>query len=254
MAPKNRANAAIKERPPVPSPGTLHTMANAAPDRVAVVLGKITKKILDGEFATGITLASEGKLAVSFGVSRTVMREVMRTLRARGLIEMSQGKRPRVKAPNLEDAVIGLDLLLRRNHASLLNLVEVRRPLETEIAALAAERANDEHVRQLEQSVDELRSATDLKSRSEADAKFHRVLAEATGNPVFVLILQALAGFLSESRSRTLNYSGAERAAGEHRKILDSVQAHDSKAARMAMMEHLSHATLDLKGIQRRSR
>ena len=219
-----------------------------------MVLEKITGKIVNGEFPTGMTLPSEGNLAISFGVSRTVMREVMRTLRALGLIEMSRGKRPRVKAPDLQEAIVGLDLLLRRNHASLLNLVEVRRPLETEIAALAAERANDEHLRQLEQSVHELESAPDLRNRIEADVRFHRVLAEATGNPVFVLILQALAGFLRESRSRTLNYSGVERAVSSHRAVLDAIRARDAEAARSAMLKHLRHATHDLKGIQTRGR
>ena len=197
----------------------------------------MTGKILNGEFSTGMTLLSEGNLAASFGVSRTVMREVMRTLRARGLIEMSQGKRPRVKAPDLQDVTIGLDLLLRRNHASLLNLAEVRRPLETEIAALAAARANDEHLRQLEESIHELKSAHALPERIEADVQFHRVLAEATGNPVFVLILQALAGFLRESRSRTLSYSGVELAVTATRGNPASRFAHDPEAASNAILQ-----------------
>ncbi len=89
-----------------------------------------------------------------------------------------------------------------------------------------------------------MNSAPELRHRIDADVRFHRVLAEATGNPVFVLILQALAGFLRESRSRTLNDSGVEQAAAEHRTILDAVRARDGEAARRAMCEHLWNATI----------
>ena len=218
--------------------------------RTAMVLERITDEIVLGALPAGAILPAEGALAKFYGVSRTVMREAMRMLRGFGLIEMSQGKRPRVRPPDLESAVFSIKLLLRRNRASLFNLVEARRPLEAEIAALAAERANDEHLRQLEQSLYELISAPAFADRIEADVAFHRILAEATGNPVFVLLLEALAGFLRESRQKTLSYSGVDLAVNGHRAILAAVRARDPIAAREAMARHLRSVERDLRSIR----
>jgi len=145
-----------------------------------------------------------------------------------------------------------LEMLLRRNRASLLHLVEVRRPLESEIAALAAQRANAEHLRQLEQTMHELAGARTLDQRIEADVEFHRVLGEATGNPVFVLLLETLTGFLRESREKTLAYSGMELALEGHRAVFQAVRARDSGKAREAMQEHLRLAARDLHQIRAR--
>ncbi len=98
------------------------------------------------------------------------------------------------------------------NRSSLLNPVEARRLLESEIAALAAERANDGQLHQVEHAIHELAVAPTSEQRIEADGKLHRILGEATGSPVFVLSLETLAGFLRESREQTLAYSGMDLA------------------------------------------
>jgi len=214
---------------------------------VAKVVTQLTDQIAAGKVAAGCVLPSEGELAQSFGVSRTVIREAMRSLRAQGLVEMSQGRAPRVRPPDPKAAIASLELLLRRNCASLLHLIEVGRPLETAIVALAAERANDEHLRQMERAVHDLAAVPTLDQRIDADVQFHRVLAEATGNPVFVLLMETLAGFLRESRQKTLAYSGVDIALEGHRAILQAVRARDRDKAREAMKEHLRLATRDLR-------
>jgi GntR family transcriptional regulator, transcriptional repressor for pyruvate dehydrogenase complex len=234
------------ETPDHELPGIMPVETADAPDRVAAVLARLTERILAGDFEPYGLLPPEGELAKSYRVSRTVVREAMRTLRAQGLVEMSRGRRPRVKAPDAQAAISSLEMLLRRNRASLLHLVEVRRPFESEIAALAAERATAEHIRQLERAVHDLAGARTLNQRIEADVRFHRVLAEATGNPVFVLLLETLSGFQRESREKTLAYSGMEIAMRGHRVIFEAVRARDSGKARHAMQEHLRLAARDL--------
>ena len=224
------------------------------PDMVATVLERLTDHIVKGDFDGSVVLPPEGELAISFGVSRTVIREAMRGLRARGLVEVSQGRAPRVKPPDTQAAVVSLQLLLRRNKATLLNLVEVRRSLEGEIAALAAERANDEHLRQLERAVQDLATASPLEGRIAADVRFHRILAEATGNPVFVLLLETLAEFLRESRQKTLAYSGVEEALVGHRAIFEAVRKCNPAKAREAMQEHLMLAARDLQNVSTRKK
>lgn len=220
-----------------------------SPDMVATVLERLTDHIVKGDFDAKGLLPSEGELAKSFAVSRTVIREAMRSLRAQGLVEVSQGRAARVKPPDSQATVASLRLLLRRNKATLLHLVEVRLPVEGEIAALAAERANDEHLRQLERAIHDLTTASQLSERIEADVRFHRLLGEATGNPVFVLLMETLAEFLRESRQKTMSYSGVEQALAGHRTIFEAVRNHDRVKAREAMREHLGMAAQDLQHV-----
>lgn len=215
-------------------------------DMVTEVLEKLTARIVDGVYEVGARLPAEGELARQFAVSRTVLREAMRSLRTRGLVEMSQGKMARVKPADPAPTVESLGLLLRRNRASLLHLAEVRHPLESEIAALAARRANQEHLRQLEQTIHDLAVAKELDARIEADILFHHILAQATGNPVFILLLETLVGFMHQSRRKTLTYSGVDVALAGHRAILAAVRAGNPETARKAMNQHLMAAKRDL--------
>ncbi len=217
------------------------------PDRVAQVLEQLRDQIMVGAFGLDGVLPPEGTLAVDLGVSRTVVREAMRMLRSQGLVEVSQGKPPRVKPADPQTAIDSLRLLLRRGHGTLLHMVEARRPLESEIAALAAERATPEHLKQLEESIEQLTSARTLEARIEADVQFHRLLAESTGNPVFCLVLETVSGPLHQSRRRTIAQSGVEVAAHGHRAVLTAVHRRDGRAARAAMLEHLTRAERDLR-------
>jgi len=216
------------------------------------VLSRLTEHIVMGDFGADGSLPSQGELAASFGVSRTVIREAMRGLCAQGLVEVSQGRAPRVKPPDSTATIASLRLLLRRNRATLRHLMEVRGPLESEIAEVAAKRANDEHVRQLHRAAHDLAAASTLEARIEADVRFHRILSEATGNPVFVLLLETMAEFLSESRSKTLTHSGVEKALAGHRAILRAVEGRAGEEARAAMQEHLRSAARDLQEIDHR--
>ncbi len=193
-------------------------------DMVAAVLANLSERIIGGAFGTDGPLPPEGELATTYGVSRTVIREAMRSLRSQGLVEVAQGRLPRVKPPAPETAIASLDTLLRRSNGSLLHLVETRRPLEGEIAALAAERATPDQLDQLQEAIDAQANAPTLAGQIEADLRFHRVLAEATGNPIFALLLETLAGLMRNSRQQTLAQSGVAVALQGHRAILKALR------------------------------
>jgi GntR family transcriptional regulator, transcriptional repressor for pyruvate dehydrogenase complex len=209
---------------------------------VVKVVDRLTDAIVKGKFDRSSVLPSEAELASSFGVSRTVVREAMRSLRAQGLVQASKGRVARVAPPDSKATVASLRLLLRRNKASLLHLMQVRKPLEGEIAMLAAERANDEHIRQLEQSIHDLDGSLPLESRTKADMRFHRILAEATGNPVFVLLLETLAEFFLEFHQKTLDSAGVKYARAGHLAVLDAVRKREPLEALGAMQAHLRTA------------
>lgn len=217
-------------------------------DLVAAVAGRLRAQILDGQYEPDGILPPEGQLGEKLGVSRTVVREAMRILGAQGLVKVSQGKRPRVSPADPQTVVETLSTYLQRGDHSLLDLVEVRLPLEGEIAALAAHRATPEQIAALEATIEDLSAAKNLAARVEADNRFHELLAESTGNPVFSLLLTTVSGTLRRSRSETLARTGVGRALEGHRAVLDAVRRKDPEASRHAMREHLKMAEQDLGG------
>jgi len=192
-------------------------------------------------------LPSQADLAADLGVSRTVLREAMKHLEAEGLLDIAQGRRIRIRPAGPQAALRSLDAMLRRSDGSLAHLLEVRRPLESDIAALAAVRRGPQHLETLERALASLAALRTLDLRVDADLLFHRTLAEATGNPVFLLLLDTVAGLLRASRYASIGSHGAQAAVDGHRDILDAVRARDPRAARDAMLRHLRANETELK-------
>jgi GntR family transcriptional regulator, transcriptional repressor for pyruvate dehydrogenase complex len=216
-------------------------------DLVREVVERLREQIIGRVFGPTGAIPPEGELGQALGVSRTVIREAMRSLAAQGLVEVSQGRRPRVKPADPQTVVDTFSTYLQREDHCLLDLVEVRQPLETAIAALAADRATEADLESLEQSILEQAAARTRNQRIEEDIHFHALLARATGNPVFTLLLKAVVGLLRRSLQETLARSGIERSLEGHRTILAAIRRHDADAARQAMFDHLTHAEQDLR-------
>ena len=214
--------------------------------RVQQVCDQIRSGILGGTIGKEDQLPSEGELATELGVSRTVVREAMRSLQAQGLLEKSQGKRARLKSAGSQAVAQSLEIMLLRTRGSLLHLMEVRRALEVEIAMLATERATPDQIQGLYAAVETQRSVPTLEESVQADVLFHRLLAEATGNRLFELLLESVSGVLHETVWRTLPKSGPQPAIDGHLKIADAVAHRDREAARAAMLEHMNCAEGEL--------
>jgi DNA-binding FadR family transcriptional regulator len=135
----------------------------------------------------------------------------------------------------------------------LQDLGEVRLPLETTIASLAAKRRTEEHLARLEKTQRALGNPRgSLDSHAKADLEFHAMLAAATGNPLLQLILEPIQQLLIESRRRTLGRYGAELAHRHHAKILAAVRLGDSDEAAQAMREHIEANLQHLRDIEQR--
>lgn len=213
---------------------------------MAGAVDKLRDRIMRRRLAAGAELPSQGQLCEELGVSRSVIREAMQILQSQGLIEISQGKRPRVLPAGPQAAIGTLSTLVERTDVSLLKLLEVRRPLEIEIAGLAAMRGNRDHVTELEATVDDLRQADSIELEIAADMRFHKVLAECSGNPLFGVLLDVLAELLRESRRHTLRRSGAEMALLHHQRILAAVAGGNAEQARAAMADHMEQTRRDI--------
>jgi GntR family transcriptional repressor for pyruvate dehydrogenase complex len=209
-------------------------------DRVSEVAFQIEETIVSGELMPGDLLPSERAISARLGVSRSVVREALGRLASLGLVRSVHGSGTRVQAPSGRQITVGYERLLRQTDYRWEHLVSVRLPLEVTIASLAAEKRSDTHLDLLAQS-QELLGDPDrsLEEHVKADLDFHTTLADATGNPLFRLVLAPMQELQIQSRRRTLGRYGAELAFAHHAKILDAVRAGDAEAAACAMREHL---------------
>ena len=224
-----------------------------APKRTALVdhvVEQVRQAILRGDLQVGSELPVAEKLAETFDVSMTVIREAMRVLRSQGLVEVSQGCRPRVSAID-SDATLSLLGMTLERVGSMRDVMQVRWALETQIAAIAAEHATEEHVAALDESVKEMWDGATIDRQIEADVRFHQVLAEATGNPIFALLIKSLDGLLRELRRRTLLAMGVRSGVKEHEAILEAIRARDPQSARQAMVLHMRLAEKSLEREER---
>jgi GntR family transcriptional regulator, transcriptional repressor for pyruvate dehydrogenase complex len=216
------------------------------------VIERLEGLIFDG-FEPGDALPAEGKLAEALGVSRLTVREATRSLEARGLLEIAKGRRPRVAAPN--GTLVGdfFKTAVRRDPRALLDLLDVRRALEVHIAMLAARRATKGDLADMEMSISAMRAGADSSDAFHAaDVRFHENLAAASGNRLLVFLIEAFAEPLRESRLRSFaghraRGGGVEDVIQQHQAILDAVEAHNPKAAALAMREHLQQTEQDLR-------
>jgi GntR family transcriptional repressor for pyruvate dehydrogenase complex len=213
-------------------------------DRLATLLGE---QIEDGRLKPGDRLPTEQQLAAAHGVSRTVVREAVHQLKSRGLLVSRQGSGVYVEAPPAHRP-LAFDPTVLDSVESVVHVVEVRRVLEGEIAALAAQRATRAQVAALRRALKAIdTAAAEGRDGVAEDMAFHRAIGEATGNPQFTLLLGFLEQYLREgmrvtrgNEARRSDFMQAVRA--EHRALVEAIAARDPQAARLCATQHLIRA------------
>ena len=210
-------------------------------DRVA---GEIQRLIVDGQLQAGMRLPSEMELGAQLAVSRTVIREAMHILMAKGLLETRPGVGTIVREVTRDQVVEPLGHLLRVRNASLDHLHQVRAILEVEIAALAAAGAGDDDVAELQRIMDDMEAACgDPETVAACDAEFHRWLAQTTRNPLLTILLDSIRDLMQEVRLRVSTQPFVvQTIIPDHRRVLECVIARDSEGARRAMRAHVDNA------------
>jgi GntR family transcriptional repressor for pyruvate dehydrogenase complex len=212
----------------------------AGSDKVSRVVAHFEQQILSGELSPGDLLPSERTIEDELAVSRSTVREALGRLSSMGLVRSVHGSGTRVEAPSGRPITAGYQRLLRQGEVELSQLAQVRLPLETAIARLAARNRTPEQVRAMEQTQAILGNARgSLESQVRADLEFHALLAEASGNPLFGMVLAPIQELLIESRRRTLGRHGARLAFEHHAAILEAVIRGDEPAAEAAMRRHM---------------
>jgi DNA-binding FadR family transcriptional regulator len=213
---------------------------------------QIEKRILSGELRSGDRLPTERELAEQFQASRTAVREAMKILAQKGLVEMRPGRGTIVidGAPEAMQNSIGLVMKLQVGEVGGSdNLVEVREIFETEIAALAAARAKDEEIAAMREAIRVMdESLNDADAYIAADNQFHQALAKATQNSLILILIDSIVNPLSEQRKHVFAVEGGpQRGQFHHRRILESIIRRDPESARAAMRAHLQQVREDVR-------
>ncbi|SAL78971.1 FadR/GntR family transcriptional regulator [Caballeronia telluris] len=210
-------------------------------ERIAV---KLRTMICNDRLAAGTRLPSEHAMALHFGVSRSVMREAIALLKADGLLTTRKGSGAFVS----EDCPSGastMDPLTEHSVQSLLNLTEVRRGLEAEIASLAAIRRSPGQLADIELGLRQVAQAMAKGGDGvEEDVQFHLRIAEATGNPYWVRFMEMFAQQIRlavkvtrANEARRMDFAAQVRE--EHERIVDAIAAGDPERARAAAGNHM---------------
>ncbi|HET6145828.1 MAG TPA: FadR/GntR family transcriptional regulator [Candidatus Acidoferrales bacterium] len=206
------------------------------------IVQQIEDSILRGELTEGSQLPAERELAEQFGVSRTAVREAIKALQEKGLVDAFPGRGTFVTSGTSNSMRRSLDRIIKTSEQNGWSyLVEVREILEPEIAALAATRADAEDIAAMHLCVEKMDKAVrDSEAFIEADLDFHLALAEAAANPIVLSLIDSIIGLLREQRLRISRVEGGpERGQRYHRSILEAIERHDAHAARVAMQAHL---------------
>jgi len=216
---------------------------------------ELLTSILRGEIASGNALPSEDELASQFDVSRPVVREAVKELAVLGLVESRQGRSTRVTSQD-DWNHFAPELLVARSEVGavddfLLELLELRRLIETGASGLAAVRASDHDIERMTAQFTLMEaSLQDLERFTDADIAFHAALLAATGNHLLTRLIEMIGPVLRLGRMFSLQRrpDGPADSQRGHRRVLDAIRVGNPEEAREAMREHLSwtaNLTLD---------
>lgn len=234
-----------------PAPRRLHSGAGPAmPARLPAsdVLGRIRERIEQGQFAPGSRLPPERALAAEFGVGRPALREAIKVLSGLGILESRRGSgtyvKPALPAPDRPP------LLGEAAPAtfSMMDLLEVRKILEPRAAWLAATRASESQLRQIESARRRLEMHDrDWKTAARLDYELHASIIGGANNPVLLMIYEFLMARILEIESDQVRFApDVQLVRHSHKAIVEAILKRQADAAERAMTDHLHAVAMNL--------
>jgi len=212
------------------------------------VVQQIEERIVNSELESGDKLPSELELADQFGVSRTVIREATKALRAKGRVEVQLGRGTFITGGASQFLHSSLGQVLKNNEENCLrDLYELRKILEPRIAVLAVERADEKDIEALQKAIQAMEASIhDVETFVEADISFHHLLAKATKNPLAAQLIYPILNLLREqlvkvfSDKEGVKYKlSHDMRITHHKRILESIIHRDPQAVIDAMQDQL---------------
>lgn len=208
------------------------------------IVNQIEELIRNGQLTAGERLPAERVLADTFKVSRNTIREAIKALAENGVVISRRGAGTFIA----EGALVHMIAGSTRKQKRLNDIFEVRKILEPQIAALAAERITGNQLFELEQILDKQTEALPTSPRHiELDERFHRLLAEATDNQALLNLYETLHDILAESRVRELqNKKRYHASLQSHRQILTALKEKSVARAEKSMRAHMDQVEKNL--------
>ncbi|PRD44624.1 GntR family transcriptional regulator [Phyllobacterium phragmitis] len=212
------------------------------------VFDRLRDLIASGELGPGDLMPSERDLMERFGVGRPAIREAMQTLHNMGLIVVSHGERARVSELTARTMFKQIDvvarMLISTTPEALDHLKETRRFYERGLVRLAAERAGETDIRELEEILARQEGHFgDPRMFIADDLAFHRKIAAISGNPMLEALSESLLNWLFEYHTEMLIWTGKEKVTlREHHAILDCIRQKEPDAAETAMIVHIDRS------------
>lgn len=209
------------------------------------VLKQINNLISEEKLRPGDRLMGEREMAVELGVSRTTLREALRTMELLGWVEIKPGGGTFIRDAQLNEVISPLALALSVEPTRIEELWETRITLEVECAGLAALRASEEDLQQISQALHDMQSKLeDLDAYAKADMRFHFLVTQAAHNSMMIRLLQTFVIHIYEliKKAGPLRFShdiGGLCTIQEHISIYDAIVNHNAEEARILMRGHL---------------
>src|SRR5712672_2879575 len=211
------------------------------------IVQQIEESVLNGSLKPGDQLPAERELAQRLGVSRTAVREAVKALREKGLVEAYSGRGTFVTDGTTQAARQSFDLMVKiGQQEGAPHLAELRLILEPGMAAVRVKEDDLTAMREAVAVMD--RAQDDPEAYIEADLDFHLALAETVANPLILSLIDSIVGLLREQRIKIFNVEGGpQRGQVHHKRILEAMERRDAEMARTAMRAHLEQVREDSK-------
>ncbi len=205
------------------------------------IVAKIKDMLEKGRLKSGDQLPGERELSEVFQVSRSSVREALRTLETQGFLESRQGDGTYIASKPVESLVSSLASVIFSEKDSQMELFEMRRLIEPQLAYLAAERATQEEIAMMEQAlVLQEEAVARGETGTDVEKSFHYIMGKATKNKVLLRLTDSMRDLLAESRDKYLQVEGRpEKSISRHRQVLDAIKARDGELAAQVMLEHV---------------
>jgi GntR family transcriptional repressor for pyruvate dehydrogenase complex len=212
-------------------------------DKVYEGVAKQIERLILKKLQPGDKLPSERELVETLGVSRSSIRDAIRSLELMGMVEPRQGAGTIVRELSSESLANPLANALRRKEELIEELLEFRIMFEPQLAARAATRVSSTQVSEMEEILKRQEAKLRLGENTIAeDSEFHYAIALASGNSVVLKVLDTLMDLLRDSRERSLQVSGRpQKSLAGHRRILSAIKRHDPQGAKEAMQRHIEN-------------
>ena len=198
------------------------------------------------DLKVGDTLPGEGSFATQLGVSRPVMREAFGALTALRLVDVGNGRKPRVAAIDGSVMAASMGHAVNTAQVSLADVWEVRRTLELRTAELAAVNRSEEQARAILSAAHALSVEHDEAARTAADTRFHQTIAAASGNPLFLQIVRSFEQLMAAAIPRAwvgrTTREERDETLALHREVAEAIAARDPGRARAAMESHFNNS------------